>query len=86
MDKLTVVLAIYSQSSESEASFISDVQSILPSLHEVESTMPGEYWMEFRQSGLLIAGRAFAESLPHVARTGSSLYLGVYQVSYAEQS
>jgi proline utilization trans-activator len=72
--------AIYSQNSDSEASFISNVQNILYSLHEVESTIPAEHSMGFCKSGLLVAGWPFNDSSPQTSRTSSSLYLSIYQV------
>jgi proline utilization trans-activator len=73
--------AIYSQTKDSESSFLSNVQNILHSLHDLESTMPGEYFMDFRESSLIIAGRPFPESLTQIARTSASLYLSIYLVS-----
>lgn len=75
------MLAIYSQNEEPESSFLANVQSILQALHELETNTPGEYLMDFRDSGLIVAGRLFGEALPLTARTSSSLYLSIYLVS-----
>ncbi|KAL6415395.1 hypothetical protein AUP68_01950 [Ilyonectria robusta] len=74
-----ITSTIYVQNTDSEASFIRDVESILHSLHDIESTMPAEYSINFSPTGLLVAGRPFAEADTAYARTSSSLYLSVYQ-------
>ncbi|KPM39058.1 hypothetical protein AK830_g7493 [Neonectria ditissima] len=74
-----ITSAIYVQNTGSEASFIKDIESILHALHEIESTMPAEYSINFSPNGLLVAGRPFAEVDAAFARTSSSLYLSVYQ-------
>jgi hypothetical protein len=42
--------------------------------------MPTEYNMDFRPSGVFIAGRSLIDSTPQIARTASSLYLCISQV------
>ncbi|KAF4982675.1 hypothetical protein FDECE_17463 [Fusarium decemcellulare] len=63
----------------SKASFIKDIENILHSLHEIESTMPAEYRVNFSPTGLIVAGLPFAEADPPYARTSASLYLSIYQ-------
>ncbi|KAK1625535.1 hypothetical protein BDP81DRAFT_328235 [Colletotrichum phormii] len=70
--------AIYSQREDPEATFINNVQDILHSLYEVEKTMPPEYSMEIKPSGLTVAGRIFMEAATTVSRTSSSLHISVY--------
>ncbi|KAH6886198.1 hypothetical protein B0T10DRAFT_530450 [Thelonectria olida] len=74
-----ITSTIYVQNANSEASFIKDIESILHSLHDIESTMPAEYTMDFSPTELRVAGRPFAAADPTLARTSSSLYLNVYQ-------
>ncbi|GKT83823.1 fungal specific transcription factor domain-containing protein [Colletotrichum tofieldiae] len=61
-----------------EATFINNVQDILHSLYEVEKTMPAEYSMEIKPTGLTVAGRPFMEAPATISRTSSSLYTSVY--------
>lgn len=78
---LTAAAAIYSQKDDPEATFINNVQGILHSLYEVEKTMPAEYSMDIKPSGLTVAGRPFMEAPTTTSRTSSSLYASVYSVS-----
>ncbi|KAJ3544568.1 hypothetical protein NM208_g2983 [Fusarium decemcellulare] len=74
-----ITSTIYVQNTNSEASFIKDIENILHSLHEIESTMPAEYRINFSSTGLIVAGLPFAEADPPYARTSASLYLSIYQ-------
>ncbi|OHW93436.1 fungal specific transcription factor domain-containing protein [Colletotrichum incanum] len=73
-----ITTTIYSQKDDPEATFINNVQDILHSLYEVEKTMPAEYSMEIKPSGLTVAGRPFMEAPTTTSRTSSSLYTSVY--------
>ncbi|TID04271.1 putative transcriptional regulatory protein C3C7.04 [Colletotrichum higginsianum] len=73
-----ITTTIYSQKDDAEATFINNVQGILHSLYEVEKTMPAEYSMEIKPSGLTVAGRPFMEAPTTTSRTSSSLYASVY--------
>ncbi|KAM5359267.1 hypothetical protein ACJZ2D_014615 [Fusarium nematophilum] len=66
-----ITSTIYVQNTNSEASFIKDIENILHSLHEVESTMPAEYRMNFGPTAILVAGLPFAEADPSYARTSA---------------
>lgn len=72
------------QNTNSETSFIKDIEAILHSLHDVESTMPAEYRMNFSPTGLTVAGILFSDADPSYARTSASLYLSIYQVRGAQ--
>ncbi|RSM09441.1 hypothetical protein CEP52_004071 [Fusarium oligoseptatum] len=74
-----ITSTIYVQNTNSEASFIKDIETILHSLHDVESTMPAEYRMNFSPTGLTVAGILFSDADPSYARTSASLYLSIYQ-------
>ncbi|KAK6227416.1 fungal specific transcription factor domain-containing protein [Colletotrichum tabaci] len=73
-----ITTTIYSQKDDPEATFINNVQGILHSLYEVEKTMPAEYSMDIKPSGLTVAGRPFMEAPTTTSRTSSSLYASVY--------
>ncbi|KAF9869750.1 fungal specific transcription factor domain-containing protein [Colletotrichum karsti] len=73
-----ITSTIYSQKNDPESTFINNVQGILHSLYEVEKTMPLEYSMEIKPSGLLVAGRPFMDAPTTTSRTSSSLYISVY--------
>ncbi|KAK1676112.1 hypothetical protein BDP55DRAFT_693760 [Colletotrichum godetiae] len=73
-----ITATIYSQRGDPEATFINNVQDILHSLYEVEKTMPSEYSMEIKHSGLIVAGRPFMEAAITESRTSSSLHISVY--------
>ncbi|KAH7334191.1 hypothetical protein BKA66DRAFT_517567 [Pyrenochaeta sp. MPI-SDFR-AT-0127] len=73
-----ITSTIYSQKDDTEIEFVTNVQNILRSLHEIESTMPLEYSMELKSTGLLVAGRTFADAPGTIARTSSGLYTSVY--------
>ncbi|KAL0936057.1 fungal specific transcription factor domain-containing protein [Colletotrichum truncatum] len=73
-----ITSTIYSQKGDPENTFINNVQDILHSLYEVEKTMPSEYSMEIKPSGLLVAGRPFVDAPTSTSRTSSSLYISVY--------
>ncbi|EEU45583.1 uncharacterized protein NECHADRAFT_80631 [Fusarium vanettenii 77-13-4] len=74
-----ITSTIYVQNTNSETSFIKDIEAILHSLHDVESTMPAEYRMNFSPTGLTVAGILFSDADPSYARTSASLYLSIYQ-------
>lgn len=70
---------IYAQKGESEGKFVSNVQNILRSLHEIEKEMPPELSMAFDESGgLTIANLAFEDVSPTTARTSATLYISVF--------
>ncbi|KAL6884748.1 hypothetical protein GGI43DRAFT_419296 [Trichoderma evansii] len=79
-----ITATIYSRNNDAEASFIKDVQNILHSLHQVESTMPPEIAGGIHPSELLLRETLLTSSQLSSARTSASLYLTVYQtVIYA---
>ncbi|OAL43404.1 hypothetical protein IQ07DRAFT_524339 [Pyrenochaeta sp. DS3sAY3a] len=73
-----IVSGIYSDKEEEQSLFVTNVQNILRSLHDIESTMPSEYVMEFKQSGVQVSGRSFFDVPAAIARTSASLYSSVY--------
>lgn len=73
--------AIYTKKSCSEASFAEDVQIIFSAIGELERNMPAEYIIDLDHDHVRVGGLEFAEASQANARTSSSLYLGIYQVS-----
>lgn len=78
-------IAIYTKKGLSELSFIEDVQNIFHSIDDLERNMPAEYVMDIDQGSVHVGGLEFAKSAQPTARTSSSLYLSIYQVSLPPQ-
>lgn len=80
-----MILVIYAREGaregESETSFLANVETMLRSLHEIESSMPAEYAMKFEPRILEVGGQSFERAQLSVIRTSVSLYLMVFQVS-----